>query len=67
MLLGLTNLPRRLGQVLLIDILPMKDQNGYTSPWSDDSPVISNGKHAGLGNNIAQIGSVEGVRKLQDS
>jgi hypothetical protein len=52
MFLGFTNFPRRLRQVFLIDILPVKGQNGVTSLW-DNLPVITNGKHAGLRNNIA--------------
>jgi hypothetical protein len=64
-LFGLADLPRRLRQVLLSDDLPVKDQSDSIKLFYGTLPIISNRKHTGLGYDIAQVSSIERVRKLQ--
>ena len=63
MLLGITDLPRRFHQVLLVDVVPVRAFTWYHDgifAWGG-SPLVSDGEHSSLRDNVTKISTVEAI------
>ena len=65
MLLGITDLPRRFHQVLLVDVVPVRAFTWYHEVTfvciGEGLPLVSDGEHSSLRDDVAKIGTVETI------
>lgn len=64
--LGIADLPRRLHQVLLINVVPARKISFVrnTTFARGNLPLVSDGKHPRFRDDITKIGTIETIRQL---
>ena len=64
MFLGISNLPRRLHQVFLINVFPVRMKSQVRTKryfYVRDLPLVSDGKHPRFRDDVTKIGAIEAI------